>query len=199
MTDSSAKVVPLRGGRSRREGSLEARPDEELLGLASAGVVEAFASLVERYEVKVRSYCTRWCGATGVGEELAQEVFLDLWRARARYEPRGRFVAYLFALARNRCRTARRADRQELPASDSVELADPDQLDRILAKERRRRLDQRIADLRPKLREAVMLRYLGGLEYDEMARIVGSSENTVRSRVFLGLAELREWAREVEL
>lgn len=185
-----SKVIPISQARPRRD--LEARSDDELMELAAAEVKEAFAELTRRYQARVRSFCRRWDAERG--EDLAQEVFLQLWRARGRYQPRGQFPLYLFTIVRNRCRNARRSwfrspSLEPLPPG----LGDPaDQLDRMLEQERARRVSQRVAQLPPKLREAVLLRFGEGMGYADIAEIVHAPQATVRSRVFHGLRRLQK-------
>jgi RNA polymerase sigma-70 factor (ECF subfamily) len=128
---------------------------------------------------------------------LAQDVFLQLWRSRDRYTPQGQFVSYLFTLVRNRCLSVARAQRPSAPLPE--DLADgAGQLDDLLARERDRKVRERIAALTPKLREAVLLRFEAGLSYAEIGGIVACPEATARSRVFLAMNELRARLTEEE-
>ncbi|HXK18461.1 MAG TPA: sigma factor, partial [Polyangiaceae bacterium] len=56
------------------------RADDELMRLAAAGERPAFESLVRRHQARVRAYCARWCGNGSLGDDLAQECFVELWR-----------------------------------------------------------------------------------------------------------------------
>jgi RNA polymerase sigma-70 factor (ECF subfamily) len=174
-------------------GPLEDYPDHDLLVLASAGAVPAFVELVRRYEGRLRRYCAKWCGDVARGDELAQDVLLDIWRARSRYRPEAPFVAYLFTVARNRCRSeGRRRPRDEASrAPATLEGVQPEQLDALLVRERQRRTDDAIAELAPKLREALLLRYGADLDYHQISELLGVRETTARSRVFEAVAKLR--------
>jgi RNA polymerase sigma-70 factor (ECF subfamily) len=182
---SSSAVIPL------RKPALAERTDDELMQLASAGVDEAFAQLVRRYAGQVRGYCARRCGGEGSGDDVAQEVFMELWRTRERYEPRGKFRSFLFTIVQTRVLNAvmRRPREVEL----AQDLALPSQeLDAVLVVERARRLHQKLSLLPPRLQEALLLRFSGGLDYAEMAEVLKRSPSTVRSRVFHGLMRLRK-------
>jgi RNA polymerase sigma-70 factor (ECF subfamily) len=184
-------VVELPGARAK--GPLDHRTDDELMELAAANVRPAMEELVRRHDRTVRSYCRKWDPARG--DDLAQDVFLRLWRARHAYRPRGRFRLYLFTLVRNRCRNALR-DWFRRPAAqplDTLEVngMEQSQLEAVLEAERNHRVWREVASLPPKLREAVLLRFEQGLSHAEIAEIVGAPEVTVRSRVFLGLRRLR--------
>ena len=142
-----AQVIQLRDCRSGAPVGIDQRADEQLMQLAAAGVAQAFAEIVRRHQAAVRCFCRRWCGDSCIGDELAQDVFVDLWRARRTYDPRGRFEAWLFTLARNRCRSERRRRVRTEPAADPSPATD-DPLDVILRAERQRRIDDRIRHVR---------------------------------------------------
>ena len=76
-------------------------------------------------------------------------------------------------------------------AAESMTAA-PDQIEMLLAAERRQQMERLVARLAPKLREAIWLRFAGELEYREIAAIVDRPEETVRSRVFQALRRLRD-------
>ena len=192
-----APVIPLAPRRAAAE--LGERPDDDLMRLAAAGVLEAFSELVRRHERPLRAFCARLLGDCGQGDDAAQEVLLEIWRTRGRYQGQGRFRAFLFAAARNRCsketrsrRPAAAFDERQLVPRDQVGAVDA--VDALLAAERRQRLDRLVRKLPPKLRDAVSLRFWAELEYDEIAEIVRCPEETVRSRVFHGLRRLRKLA-----
>jgi RNA polymerase sigma-70 factor (ECF subfamily) len=184
-TPRDGEVIPL------HRSSLAGRSDDELMQLAGAGVDDAFAELVRRYASQVRGYCTRTCGEAAAGDDVAQEVFLELWRTRGRFEPRGRFRAYLFTIVRTRVLNAvsRRPREEEL--TDDVHPPSGE-LDAILAAERARRVRQKLQLLPRRLEEALLLRFAGGLDYAEMSEVLARSPSTVRSRVFHGLMRMRE-------
>jgi RNA polymerase sigma-70 factor (ECF subfamily) len=174
---------------------LAARSDDELMRLAGAGVLEAFGVLVSRHERAVRAFCARILGDRGHGDDAAQEVFVEIWRTAGRYEQQGRFRAFLFAAARNRCAKELRSRRAAAALDERQLVAPGDQVDALLAAERRQRLDRLVGSLPPKLRDAIWLRFSAGLDHAEIAEILGRSEETVRSRVFHGLRRLRKLLR----
>jgi RNA polymerase sigma-70 factor (ECF subfamily) len=175
---------------------LEGRDDDQLMQLACAGVEAAFALLVVRYQNQVRSYCMRKCkGSAATGDDVAQDVFTELWRTRSRYQPRGKFRAYLFRIAHTRALHAATRCRpcDELPDQAPADEGD---FDRLLEAERVRRVQHKLALLPEKLREAILLRFAAGLDFHEMAQILARPEATARSRVFHGILRLRELLAE---
>jgi RNA polymerase sigma-70 factor (ECF subfamily) len=160
--------------------------------LAAADLDQAYETLVRRYQASVRATCRRSCGSYALGDETAQEIFVQLWRARRAYEPMGRFRPYLFTLVRNRCRTASRGARETVPFDDLLPSPNTGPVDELLAAQRRRRVAECLTKLPDNQREAIALRFSAELDYAEIARVAGRSEATIRSRVFLGLARLRK-------
>ena len=130
------------------------------------------------------------------GAELAQETWVTVWRSASQYRGDGRFVVWLLTLARNRCRNQLRdqgamRDRALRAASEPGAAPSPDQIDRLLDEERRRRVRECLARLPPRMREALLLRYAEELSYDEMAAVLDAGESTLRSRVHHGLRSLK--------
>ncbi len=193
MSRTHDNVIPLE--RASRRARLGDHSDDELMRLARANVKEAFAEIVRRYRRLVRGFCCKW--SPDRGEDLAQEVFVRLWRSRERYRPKNEFKAYLFTIVVNQCRNDRRTLTRKPPMAplDPERRIDgdaPDQLDRILEGERLRRVHRGIEALTPKLKEAVLLRYGSEMSYRQMSRILGVNEATIRSRVMLGIQKLQK-------
>jgi RNA polymerase sigma-70 factor (ECF subfamily) len=190
MPTRSHNVVPLPARGGGGEDGLAARSDDELMALCAAGLGTAFDQLLARHERGLRAFCARLLGSHQLGDDMAQEVFLEIWRTRARYHPQGRFRAFMFAAARNRCLTMLRQRKADPPAEAAL-IAAEGALELLLAEERRRRLLALVARLPPRLRDVVWLRYAGELDHAEIAAIVGRPVATVRSRMFLALRRLR--------
>lgn len=188
---------PLRSLKS--ETPLAERDDDALMLLASSGLRDAFAVLVARHQRALRSFCGRCSGDARAADDLAQEVFVTVWRQRAAYQARGQFKAYLFTIAFGRAQNERRARRRR--GEPAGELAvDPDrlsqlsstQLDALVVSERQQRLHELVRKLPEEQRQAIWLRYAAELAYAEIAEITHKPEATIRSRVFLGLRQLKK-------
>jgi RNA polymerase sigma-70 factor (ECF subfamily) len=200
MSDSrNAPVIPL--PRPQMASSLTERDDEALMFLVAGEHRLAFEVLVGRYLARLTNYCVKFVGNCRTGEELAQEILFEVWVQRRRYHSKSGFPVFLFSMARNRCLNLARDERRRrrwnvgptVPErSDGAPAEAPDQLDALLERERLRQVRAALIELPPKLREAVLLRFDQGLEYAEIACIVGRPESTVRSRVFLAMKRLRQ-------
>jgi RNA polymerase sigma-70 factor, ECF subfamily len=193
MSDAHPNLISLRALPS--ESELECGDDEQLMALAAGGNKPAFAVLVNRHLSRVTKFCLRFVGQMSTAQELAQEIFLEVWLRRERYRSQGKFTVFLFVMARTRClnrvRDEGRRDRREQVTQEALPGA-PGQLDVLLEKERQRQIQAALLGLSVKLREAVLLRFEQGLNYPDVARILGCSESTTRSRVRLAMLALRD-------
>jgi RNA polymerase sigma-70 factor, ECF subfamily len=188
-----AKVILLESHRASPE-QLRQLSDDELMRMAAAGLSAAYEEILRRYERPVRAYCARVLGAADAGDDAAQELFLEIWRTRDRYEARARFRSFLFSSARNHCTSLlrrRKVARTHARADDLATSIEQEPLDRVLAQERRRHLQSMVARLPAKLRETLWLRFSAELDYREIAEVLQRPEETIRSRVFLALRRLR--------
>jgi len=174
------------------------RSDDELMRLASADERAAYEALVRRHQARLRAYCARWCGSALLGDDLAQECFVEIWQRRRAYVAQGKFKSYLFQIAANRCKNQRRSEQRATVVTDPAGVeayAEPPGSERFAIAERHERLQHGLSRLPEPQREAVLLRYSAELDYGEIASLLGVPEPTLRSRVFLGLIKLRRWLR----
>jgi len=172
--------------------------DWDLVAQAQAGDIRAFARLVERYQTPVVHFCQRMVGSAQDAEDLAQESFVRLHRHLARLQPQARFSTVLFGIARNlalnHLRDGRRRGRNQAQPLDERPHADnrqyePDQQARL--QEIARALEAGMAALSEEHREVLLLRELQGLDYDNIARVVGCRKGTVKSRIARAREQLR--------
>lgn len=171
--------------------------DEALL---ENGSPKAFELLTRRHYARLVRFCTRSTGNRALAEDLAQETFIRLWNTRRRYEPKAGFSVFLYTIARNLCRSTHRDEGRRTLRSVSLE---PEALTHVAdetplaSTQVERRQDsqglQRALDRLPEAqRDALVLRMVEGLDYAEIALILGRSESTLRSQVFYGLKSLKE-------
>jgi len=167
-------------------------PDVLLMQQVGAGDEAAFASLVDRHQRPLLNFFARM-GATTDGDDLVQETFVRLYRYRAQYRPAARFVTFLYHLARHVwADRGRKLGRQRRLVSAweaecrhhhaAVPPCDGRSLDIQAALDR----------LSPKLREVIVLNVYQGLRYQEVAEVLGIPLGTVKSRLNLALAALKE-------
>jgi RNA polymerase sigma-70 factor (ECF subfamily) len=168
-------------GRHLRRGAASPDADARLVERARVGDEQAFAELVDRYGGAVLSLCYASTLNVAEAEDLAQEVFVAAWRGLSRFRGASAFSTWLFALARNACidQARRRAVRPQL-AEDAEQAAEPvDDAPR----ETVRAIFAAAAELSVPLRQALLLRDVQGLSYEEIARLQAVPVGTVRSRL----------------
>lgn len=164
---------------------------ERLLVLrCQTGDATAFAELVERYQPRLHYFLRKLLGETHRAEDVLQDVWLDVFRSLARLKDAGAFPAWLYRIARDR---AFREFRRPTPAYqplDAVDVAD-DSGDEDFSAEDAAAVHTALDRLPPEQREALLLRFLEGMRYEEIARVTGSPVGTVRSRLYYGKQALR--------
>ena len=190
--------VPVdRAPRSRTAGAPRAfTPDasvEDLVRRARAGSPVAFGEIVARFESPVFNFLLRRGASAEDAEELAQDTFVRAWRRLDLYDARWSFATWLFALAR---RLSATRSRRRAPASEGSEAlgsvsvhADPG---RELARTEERASLWSIAErvLEDDPRSALWLRYAEDLSIEEIARVLGRSQVSVRVMLFRARAKL---------
>jgi RNA polymerase sigma-70 factor (ECF subfamily) len=151
----------------------------------------AFAELVARYHARLLFYLAKMLGETHRAEDALQEVWLDAWRGLPRLAEAGAWRAWLYRIARDRAN--RELRRRRLPTSnlESVEVAGDAAEDEFSAEELLQ-VQEAIDRLSPEQREAVLLRYVEGMSYDEIASVAGCQVGTVRSRLHYAKLTLRK-------
>jgi RNA polymerase sigma-70 factor (ECF subfamily) len=169
--------------------------DHALMRRYRDGDVAAFERLYRRHNDALYRYLLRHCGQPAVAEDVFQEVWGKIIKARDTYRPAAKFTTFLYRVAHN-CfidhvrRNRRHAggirldpDDQHDP-SDSVELA----AERSLA---RRRLEEALGALPDEQRDVFLLREEAGLGLDDIAAVTGCNRETVKSRLRYASNKLR--------
>lgn len=192
---------------SHNEPTLPARTQEDaedvrLMELISAGDSEAFEQLVERHQRLVVGTVSRMLANNSDAEDIAQQVFVRVWKSAKRYVPRAKFTTWLLKITRNlvfnelrrRSRHAHvplqsESEEEERPIRDERAVA-PDAS--LLEQELQNAIDAAIANLPETQRLAVILRRYEELSYEEIAETLDQSVSAVKSLLFRARTELRE-------
>ncbi|MEM6533567.1 MAG: RNA polymerase sigma factor [Myxococcota bacterium] len=168
----------------------DGQSDSELARLASTGDELAFTRLVDRYQVSVRRLARVMLSSDAVADEVAQDIFLKLWEKRSRLAqttPPLNVKAYIFAATRNHC--VSRLRRRKILQFVGLET-EPSQESPPL--ELRTTLRSAMDKLNENHRTALALRYLEGLDYDEIAALIGRRPEVARSRVHYAIKAIRK-------
>lgn len=172
---------------------------------AREGDVEAFAQLVAGHRRRVESFLYRLFWSHDKAEDGAQEVFLRLWMARRRYEPRARFTTFLYQVARNywldEARKARVRPEVEWPQGreGALNVPAPEALEpyhQLFLRYRQWRIREAIARLPEIYRVVFVLGHLEERKLAEIAEILEIPLGTVKSRMHAAVRMLRAWLIE---
>ena len=184
--------------------------DQALMLRVKAGDAEAFNLLMEKYQKTVLNLVFRFSGRAEGAEDLAQEVFLRIYRAAPRYEPRARFFTYLYQVTLNLCRNEReklqrrgvwRADLEDA----AWELPDPQpgaeaQLE---SQEIRQQVQAALQTLSTDQRDLLVLQRFQNLGYDDLSRITGQSISAIKAKLHRARQALKKrlepWLGKAEL
>lgn len=157
---------------------------------AQAGDHDAFAELIEQHEDMVYSLGWHFFGDRGRAEEIAQDVFLQLYRNLAAIESESHLLFWLRQVTTRRCiDLTRRAKVKAVSLEDAAELV---AIDRHSDPLRDRRLRALVSELPELQRAVVTLRYQEDLDPSEICRIVNMPVNTVKSHLHRALQALRK-------
>ncbi|MCH7985836.1 MAG: sigma-70 family RNA polymerase sigma factor [Acidobacteria bacterium] len=180
-----------------------AKTDEEWMLRLQAGDDHAFDHLLGKYRAPVVHFVYRLVREPALAEELAQEVFLRVFRARRSYRPRAKFTTWLFRIATNVALNALRDGRMRRWGETSIDAEDagpqvaqlsapgPTAEQRLLEAERARQIRAAVESLPEKQRLAVLLHKYQDLDYAEIAPILGCSESALKSLLFRAYEALR--------
>jgi RNA polymerase sigma factor (sigma-70 family) len=169
--------------------------DEALVALAARSEQSALAELYDRYGRPAYGLALRVLRDDALAEDAVQDAFLALWRTAARFVPeRGKASTWIFTLVHRRAVDLVR--REERRRADTIEQA-PEQgggsvEEEALLRFQRERVQDALKKLPDQQREAIELAYYGGFTQSELAERLGQPVGTIKSRMFTGLARLRE-------
>jgi RNA polymerase sigma-70 factor (ECF subfamily) len=174
---------------------------EALVARAKGGDAEAFDAIMEATQARVTSTAWRLLGSRDLARDASQEVFLRVFRSLRHFQPGRDFHAWLYAIAVNVCRDLSRQSRRrektftgldgtEAPISPCEHISPVAESD-LLLEERRARVHAALDELPRDQREAIVLRDIEGFTSEEVARALGTTPGTVRSRVSAGRKKLR--------
>jgi len=186
---------------------LELLTDAEVMLRVKAGDDAAFDHLVEKFRRPLVGFLYRMARSHAVAEELAQEVFLRVYRSRDTYRATAKFTTWMYRIATNLAvNHARdtRGQRGEIsldePSEGGVafEVADgePTAEQALLQRERRRAIRSQVEALPERQRLAVVMHKYQGLDYRQIAQVLKLSEPATKSLLFRAYETLRESLKE---
>ncbi|MGV3633232.1 MAG: sigma-70 family RNA polymerase sigma factor [Pseudorhodoplanes sp.] len=174
----------------------EARRGSWIVAIATSRDREAFAKLFDHYAPKLKAFLMRRGATAEIAEDLVQDVLLKVWRKAAQFDPaRASASAWIYSMARNvridLVRRERRADayaKSEALFENDVDWPE----DAALVSEREKLVRSAITGLSTEQFEVVRLSFFEGWPHSEIADRLGIPLGTVKSRLRLAFARLRE-------
>jgi len=183
-----------------------ARSDVQLMLDVKAGDEQSFELLLRKYRTPLVNFLYRMVHDSAAAEDLAQEVFLRVYRARKDYAPSAKFTTWMFRIATNLALNSVRDNRyrqSEISMDQAVEVGDDERrtmevpdltptVEQFLVARSRSEMILRAIDALPeKQRAAVLLHKYQELDYDEISRILECSESALKSLLFRAYETLR--------
>jgi RNA polymerase sigma-70 factor (ECF subfamily) len=164
-------------------------PDVELMLRFQRGDEAAFEELVKRHTRPVLNLVYRYVGDASRAEDVAQDIFVKVYRARMKYEPKAKFSTWLYRVAVNHCLNDIRSRKSQpslaAPINDLLEHPSGEDPDARLRREELRRAVKEALDALPEnQRMAVLLARYEELSYDQIAETMGMSLEAVKSVLF---------------
>ena len=186
--------------------------DVQLMLSFQNGNEEAFQQLFQKYTSSVVNFAFHFLGNRARAEEIAQEVFLQVYRWQERYEPKAKFSTWLFKIAHNHClNEVRKGEyRVTLESLSPQEDRDGDERTRELpetqlnkgedvfaGKQAAARVTEVLRRVPETQRSALMLSRFEGMSYREVADVLGVTEKAVKSLVFRATQRLKEELKDI--
>ena len=183
-----------------------ARTDVQLMLDVKAGDEQSFELLLRKYRTPLVNFLYRMVRDTAVAEDLAQEVFLRVYRARQEYAPSAKFTTWMFRIATNLALNSVRDNRHrqmDVSMDQTVDTGEDEQRplevpdkapsveQELVARCRADLIMKAIHSLPEKQRAAVLLHKYQELDYDEIARVLECSESALKSLLFRAYETLR--------
>lgn len=176
------------------------RSDEQLMKSYAGGSMEAFEELYQRHRAALYRYLLRLAGDPATANDLYQGSWEKVIKARASYQPKAPFRAWLYRIAHNNAMDHFRRSR---PSSDEAlnELSGQDSppAEELDNESRKRALKDAIQKLAPEQKDALMLKIEGELDLQTIAELTGVNRETAKSRLRYAVKHLKHILEDREL
>jgi RNA polymerase sigma-70 factor (ECF subfamily) len=190
--------------KASKVSDLRQMSDEDVMEQLQSGVVEAFDIIVQRYKDRLHNFLYRYTHNHEDCEDLVQETFLRVYRSRQSYERIAKLSTWMYTIALNLAKSMYKKKQRMSLISIHADESDPDdremqitdtvilQDDELHLKLSVQELERALQELNEDFREAVILRDIQQLTYEEIAEITDTAMGTVKSRINRGRQQLQE-------
>jgi len=207
-SSSSPMSSPMPGAATTAD--VATASDVEAMLRVKTGDESAFAFLVQKYRRPMIGFMYRWCHNPSTAEELAQEVFLRVYRSRQSYEASAKFTTWLYRIATNLAVNHARDTRKERPEV-TVSLDEPDEEtgttmdvadgtmtveEALVRRERMLAIRSKVEALPERQRMAVLMHKYQGMDYRQIGEVLKLSESATKSLLFRAYQTLRDRLKE---
>lgn len=166
------------------------RTEADIIEACKQGDREAFHSLFETHKDRVFTIAFHYSGNEATARDVTQQVFLKLFTSISQFREDSLFTTWLYRIVANACADEHRKRRRFVPFSPEIEVknmsGNPHQEEAFHRREISDSVRGAIGELTPKLRLPILLKYVEGMSYDEIAEALGLSIGTVSSRLNRG-------------
>lgn len=190
--------------------STDGLSDAEVMLRVKAGDEPAFDYLVQKYRRPMVSFMYRMAHNAAAAEDLAQEVFLRVYRSRGSYEASAKFTTWLYRIATNLAVNHARDTRHERPENmasldeadeetgTTMDVADtsPNVEEKLVKQERLKAIRQKVENLPERQRQAVLMHKYQQMDYKQIGEVLNLSESATKSLLFRAYETLREQLKE---
>lgn len=189
-------------------------PDEVLLARYRRGDTSVFRELVRRHQRGLYNFALRQVHAPSIAEDIVQEVFVRVVQNVESFKEEARFATWAYTIARNLCidHLRKRVHRRHasLDQSNGPDSSDAPLVERVasegasgadraaIGKQLGAHISSAVEKLPDDQREVFLMRHLGELPFKEIAEVLGTNENTVKSRMRYALERLQAALAEYE-
>ncbi len=168
----------------------EYKTESHIIEACQQGDRVAFQHIFETYKDRVYSIALHFSGDDSSARDISQQVFLKLFTSISQFRSDAQFSTWLYRIVTNACIDEQRKGRRFLPFTDGMEvrniMARASQEASYLKRQVADSVKEAISGLSPKLRLPILLKYVEGLSYEEIAEAMGCSIGTVSSRLNRG-------------
>ena len=177
---------------------MDQKTDSEIVARILEGDVQAYAQLVDAYKSPIYNLAFRMTGSLSDAEDLTQEIFIRAYQKLYQFDRGKKYFTWLYTIGINLIRNHLKKKSKDVlnhtvaPFSTESQRTEKESREGdFLSEDSMKRLDENMQKLPVDLREAIILKFLHDMTFEEVAAITGNSVSAVKMRVYRGLEKLK--------